>query len=294
MSNATRAVVLPAGAVDCHHHVYDRRFPAAADARLRPPDAGVGDYLDARGRFGTSRSVVVQPSTYGSDNRLLVRALHEFGPAARGVAVVDADVADRQLRELDSAGVRGIRVNLRMGPASSGDVPPLARRAAQLGWHLQLLAPPSFVEENLTMLASLPVPLVLDHLALLPPGDRSTVAPSTRAVLRLLETGNTWVKLSGIEILSRSGPPGYADQVPVAGLLVRRAPERLLWGSNWPYPAAAPQQRPDDAGLVDFLIGLVPDASVRHRILVDNPESLFGFDARCTATTSASGEGHPR
>jgi D-galactarolactone isomerase len=268
------------GATDCHHHVYDARYPVAHDATLTPPDATVGEYRAIQRRLGLSRNVVVQPSTYGTDNRLLCAALRDFGDSARGVAVVDPAASRAALGELHECGVRGVRLNFRMGRAGIHDVRPIARLAAEQGWHLQVLADPAQLENHLDVWAGLPVPLVLDHLALLPP-DRS--APGWNAVRRLLDGGGTWVKLSGIELLG-GGPDGVAPFLATGRELAAHAPERMVWGTNWPHPSEPVDSRSDPHGLIDALAAWVPDPDAQRAVLVDNPERLYGFASTAART----------
>ena len=261
----------PPGATDTHFHVY------GAD---HAPGASVADYLALRRRLGLSRGILVQPSAYGFDNSLHLAALRMLGPEhARLVAVLPPDVPDAELRRLHGEGVRGVRFNLKLGgPLTFEDLAPMARRIAPLGWHCQLNMGPEQLVDGAALLRTLPCPLVLDHLGQVPQpeGVRSAAFAVVRA---LLERGRIWVKLSGAYITSRSGPPAYADAGEVAAALARAAPERLLWGSDWPHPTLAAANKPDDAVLLGLLRDWVPDGAARRRVLVDNPARLYGFDA---------------
>jgi predicted TIM-barrel fold metal-dependent hydrolase len=263
----------PEAAADCHHHIYDSRFPVDPQAALRPGDATVADYRLLENRIGTSRHVVVQPSTYGVDNRCLLDALRQFGAAtARGIAVVNPDIADAQLKEMDTAGVRGIRFNLSQSGATTLEmVEPLAKRVARLGWHIQVNAPAEQIRSAAEIWNRLLVPVVFDHLAHVPePGDSAYAVVSN-----LLQRGKAWVKLSGAYIDSTVGPPTYADRTAIAKAYVKQAPERLVWGTDWPHPTA--RRKPDDALLFDLLAVWVPHEPTRTRILVQNPMQLYGF-----------------
>lgn len=269
---------VPAGAVDCHHHIYDARFPPDPRAALRPEEATVADYRALQRRLGTARNVVVQPSTYGTDNACLIEALAAFGPAARGVAVVDEAVGEAELAALHRAGVRGIRFNLVQAAATTADMlAPLGARVHALGWHIQLNITATLLPALALTLGRLACPVVFDHLAHLPPSAGPS-DPAFIALARLLENGRTWVKLSGAYLESRDGPPDYADTTPLAQSLVRLAPERMVWGSDWPHPTAK-GEKPDDARLLDLLGAWVPDAAARRRVLVDNACTLYGFPA---------------
>ncbi len=266
----------PENATDCHHHVYDGRFPLAPSATLTPGDATVADYRGLQRRIGTSRHVVVQPSTYGTDNRLLVEALGQFGPEARGVAVVDTAVSDAELQALHGAGVRGIRFNLVQSGATTVEmIEPLSKRVAPLGWHVQIHMLGDQIVGIGDLLNRLPSQIVFDHLGRIP--EPAGVKHPAFAVIRgLLDGGKAWVKLSGAYIDTKVGPPGYADTTALAGAFAAANPERMVWGSDWPHPTE-PGTKPDDAILFDLLSRWVPDDAARTRILVSNAEALYGF-----------------
>lgn len=265
----------PPQSTDCHHHIYNSRFPADPKAALRPPDATVQDYRLLQKRIGTTRNVVVQPSTYGVDNRCLLDALQQFGLAAtRGIAVVNSSISDSELAQLNSAGVRGIRFNVAgAGTTMFEAIEPLARRIAPLSWHVQINAKPELIAAGADLWRRLPCPVVFDHLAHIARPD--TQSKAFEAIRDLLRNGRGWVKLSGAYIDSAVGPPTYADRGAIAKAYVAEAPEQLVWGTDWPHPTA--KQIPDDALLFDLLAQWVSDAVARNRVLVDNPARLYGF-----------------
>lgn len=199
---------LPEGAIDCHMHIYDDRFPVAPGTTLRPPNATVAQYRSLQARLGVRRNVVVTPSTYGTDNRCTLAAIAQFGNDARGVAVVDSTVSDDELRALDRGGIRAIRFNLSYPGATTLDMlAPLAARIADLGWHIELVVQGARLPGLERHLAALPCPLVIDHIAHVPqPGGLSSAA--FRTVQRLVEKGNTWVTLSGPYVDSKTGGAG--------------------------------------------------------------------------------------
>ena len=267
----------PPNACDCHMHIYDDRFPAAANATLKPPNASVEDYRLLQKRMGTTRVVVVTPSTYGTDNRCMVNAVAKLGPTARGIAVVDTTVTDIELKELAAAGVRGIRFNLTVGAVTTIDMlEPLARRIHDLGWHVQVNIAPEALVNNQDLLLRLPTPVVLDHMARIPLTGNVEQEAAFVAVTRLVDRGNAWVKLSGAYLGSKVGPPRYADTNPLGRAYVKIAPERIVWGSDWPHPTID-RDKPDDAVLFDLLAEWAPSEATRRRILVTNPEALYGF-----------------
>lgn len=273
-------VDVPPGACDCHVHLYDSRYPPAAGATLTPPDASARDYRQLQQHTGTERVVFVTPSTYGTDNRPLRDALAAFGAQARGVAVIDENTGDGELRSLHDCGVRGIRLNLSLGVVNTAaQIAPLAKRIAPLGWHLQLLAPVDVLAQLAGVLEDLPVPIVFDHFGRLAPSMAGRHAAHA-LILRLLASGRAWIKLSGNYIVSEEGPPHFADVAPLAQSFLHAAPERVLWGSDWPHASASAghQPMPDDAQQMALLAGWTTTAAALRRVLVDNPAALYGFD----------------
>ncbi len=273
---------VPAGACDCHVHLYDSRFPADPAARLRPPDAGVQGLRALQRRIGSTRAVLVTPSTYGTDNRCMLEGLAALGAEARGVAVIGGHESDAELLRLHEAGVRGVRLNLSLGVSGTVDsLLPLARRIAPLGWHLQLLMAPDLLAQQAGVLRQLPVPLVFDHFGRIPPALASR-HPAHALLLELLQEGRAWMKLSGGYIVSeRHAVDDPALDALAAGYL-RAAPERVVWGSDWPHATATAgvQPLPDDARQVDRLADWAEqtgDAGTLRRVLVDNPAALYGF-----------------
>ncbi|HXZ00923.1 MAG TPA: amidohydrolase family protein [Stellaceae bacterium] len=265
----------PANACDCHMHIYDSRFPVAPYATLRPGDAHVEDYRLLQHRTGTTRNVVVTPSTYGTDNSCTLDAMARIGATARGVAVVDASVSDDELKRLHGLGVRGIRFNLVQAGATTVEMlEPLSRRVNELGWHVQLHMLGDKIVEIEPLLQRLPSPIIFDHLGRIPQ-PAGIDHPAFRVIGKLIDKGRAWVKLSGAYIDTKLGPPAYADTTKVAQAYVKAAPERLVWGSDWPHPTE--KDKPDDAVLFDLLGAWVPDGAMRRRILVDNPAAFYDF-----------------
>jgi D-galactarolactone isomerase len=268
----------PPNACDCHMHIYDSRFPVAPNAKLRPPDATAEAYRMLQKRIGTTRNVVVTPSTYGTDNSCTLDAMAKFGATARGAAVVDTNVADAELKRLNDLGVRGIRFNLVQSGATTIDMlEPLSKRVNDLGWHVQIHMLGDQIVETADLLLRLPSPIVLDHMARVPQ-PAGVDHPAFALVLKLLDKGGTWVKLSGAYQDTRTGPPAYADVSKVAQAYVKVSPERMVWASDWPHPTVHADAKPDDAVLFDLLADWAPDEAIRNRILVDNPAALYRFD----------------
>ncbi len=272
---------VPQNACDSHIHILEPRFPATPGWKGEPVnDASVTAYRRFRARIGTERVVVVTPSTYGIDNGATLDALDQFGNSARGVIVIDSVAPPADLGSMSKRGVRGIRVNFvspqPWGPTDVDRLVATSRIAADLGWHIQIYAKAGQIAAMAGTIADLPTPVVIDHLGSVDPvtgpgGDSHT------AIKRLLANGRTWMKLSGAYISSRSGAPAYADLQTVARSYVEAAPERMVWGSDWPHRGQS-GKLPDDAALLDLLLDWAPDAAQRRRILVDNPEALYAFD----------------
>lgn len=273
-------VKAPLNACDCHMHIFEPRFPPSAHWKRQPPEATVEDYRLFQRRIGTSRTVVVTPSTYGTDNRCTLDAVAELGASARAVAVVDTSVSDAELKQLARSGVCGIRVNF-VSPQSWGVTTAdmllnLSKRLndLDLDWHVQVFMYGDQIMEMEDVLDRLPSTLVIDHIGRIPQ-PAGIDHPAFAAIRRLLDKGKTWVKLSGAYMDTQEGAPHYADIGRVARALIKAAPERLVWGSDWPHTIAS--TLPDDAQLFDLLADWAPQESVRRRILVTNPETLYGF-----------------
>jgi predicted TIM-barrel fold metal-dependent hydrolase len=258
-------------------HIYDPRFPAVRPASRLQTQASVADYRRLQQRLGTRRTVVVQPAAHVTDNRVTLDAIAQLGPEARGVAVVHPDVTDAEMEALAAGGVRGIRFSVfdpRTAATAIDMIEPLAARAAALGWHIQRHMRGDQIADNAALLRRLPCALVFDHMGRLPQPDGVRHKAFT-LICGLIDSGRAWVKLAGAYLDTRNGPPGYADTTAVARAYVAAAPERMVWGSDWPHPTES--EKPDDARLLDLLADWAPDAATQRRILVDNPQALYGF-----------------
>jgi predicted TIM-barrel fold metal-dependent hydrolase len=267
----------PPGSCDCHLHIYDPRFtPSRPGARLTR-EASVAEYRRLQNRLGTSRAVIVQPAAYGFDNSVTVDAIGQLGLAsARGVAVIEPSIGDAPLRELDRVGIRGVRFTQhdpRTAVTTPAMIEPVAERIAELGWHAQLHLRADQIVEMAAIIARLPCTIVIDHMARLPQ-PQGVAHPAFGIVCDLLATGRAWVKISGAYLDSKA--PGYADIKGVMQAFIARAPERCVWGSDWPHPTEV-DAKPDDAALLDLFTDCTPNDDVRTRILVENPKHLYGF-----------------
>ncbi len=264
----------PPGACDTHMHFYDRRYPVAPAAVLRPPNATPEDYRALQAALGLERVIVVQPTTYGLDNSCQLAGMTEFGDAARGVMVVNEATTRQEIARLTDLGVRGARFHMLPGgavPWSSLDA--TAALVAPFGWHIQLQLNGLDLIEHEAQVRRLPTPLVVDHIGRFTPPPTPDHA-SVQLLVSLVEEGRTWVKLSAPYESSMQGPD-FADQDPIVQTLTALAPERMLWASNWPHPG---QNNPlTEQDLIRLMARWLPTPELRHQVLVTNPAELYEF-----------------
>jgi D-galactarolactone isomerase len=270
-------LVAPPGMCDTHMHFYDTLVPSAPGGPALPGDFSVPMYRELQQRLGMSRVIVVQANAYQDDNRVMLDAMKELGAQAKGVAVVKANVAESEIARLTQAGVCGQRIfNLPGGAVNIAAMHPVMARVHNFGWYANIQLDGRELPKYESSIERLPGRFVIDHVGkFLEP-----VAPdhaAFKALLRLLDTGRCWVKLAAYYETSKSGAPGYDDVALLAKMLIRHAPERMIWASNWPHPSAPADNKPDDADLLDLLLEWAPDEKIRNRILVDNPAELFGY-----------------
>lgn len=268
---------IPCGACDTHMHIYDPAYQALPGSNFPALSGSLADYRALQQRLGLTRTVVVQPTAYGADNRCTLAAMAQLG-AARGVAIVAMEASDAEIARLDAQGMRGIRYHMLPGGGVIWDsLPAMAARVAAFGWHVQLQSEGHEFAARAPLLARLPCDVVIDHIGRFR-GPVAADDANWAALRRLVDGGRCWVKLSAPYHGSQSGPPRYQDLGALACELVRAAPERMLWASNWPHPSLR-DNFPDDAQLLDLLAEWAPDEATRQRILVDNPARLYGFNA---------------
>ncbi|MFE9725643.1 amidohydrolase family protein [Streptomyces sp. NPDC005794] len=276
---------LPAGAVDAHCHVFGPQdeFPFAAERKYTPCDAGKSRLAALHGRLGVSRAVIVQATCHGADNTAMTDAVRSAGDRARGIATVRPDISDAELRELDAAGVRGVRFNfLRrlVNTSPKEDLTRIADRIAPLGWHIVLYFESADLPELEDFFGSLPTPLVVDHMGR-PDVTLPVGGPQFTRFLRFVGANDVWVKVTCPERLSVTGPAAldgeehpYADVVPFGRRVVREFGDRVLWGTDWPHPNLT-DHMPDDGLLVDYVPQVAVTSEEQRRLLVDNPMSLY-------------------
>lgn len=265
----------PPGACDTHMHIYEARFAFAPTATIKPPPAPVSAYREIQEQLGLERVVVVQPSGYGFDNTCTLEAVAALGASARCVVVPRPDASDAELEKLHAAGARSVRYfMLPSGVLPWDTLEPMAARIAPLGWNINLQLDGRELAQYETMLSRLPCTLVIDHNGkfLDPVGVGH---PGFRTLLKLLDGGRCYVKLSAPYETSKTGAPKFADVSVLARALVNANPERCLWASNWPHPNQNPQ--PSSAAMLDLLLEWADDEDTRRNILADNPERLYGF-----------------
>ncbi|WP_019928629.1 amidohydrolase family protein [Nocardia sp. BMG111209] len=285
---STPRFVLPAGAVDAHCHVFGPgdEFPYAPERKYTPCDASRTQLFALRDHLGVSRNVIVQATCHGADNRAMVDAVRAASARARGIATVRPDVTDAQLRELDAAGVRGVRFNFLkrlVDTSPKDDLAVIAARIAPLGWHIVIYFEAADLPELADFFATLPTPLVVDHMGR-PDVTAPLDGPEFTGFLRFTEHNDVWVKVSCPERLSVSGPPAlhgerdaYRDVVPFARRVVEEFPDRVLWGTDWPHPNLT-DHMPDDGLLVDHIPHIAPTAELQQQLLVSNPMRLYWPD----------------
>ena len=279
---------LPNGACDSHIHVFGppHKFPYADSRRYTPPAAPIEHYRNVQAITGLSRAVVVQPSAHGTDNRAILDAIANSGGAIRGIANIDTSMSEADLDELHANGILGARFSLmgeRDNSPSTEEVAVHLPRMQKRDWIFDLHVDPDDLVENEKFIRALPLVTVIDHMARVRPAG-GLGQPAFKLLLELLKDDRYWVKICSLDKLSgvpkarvEEGLP-FADMIPFAQAVIAAAPERVLWGSDWPHGNTfKPGRTPNEGDLLDILAEIAPDEEVRKRILVDNPARLFGF-----------------
>ena len=267
---------LPPGACDAHCHIFGpaAKFPYAPERRYTPPDSPKEKLRALHDHLGLSRAVLVQASCHGGDNRAMLDAIAWSGGAWRGVAMVEDDATERDLEALHAGGVRGVRFNFVRHLGGAPDPRVFERTLAMiepLGWHVVLHFDAEDIETHAEMFRKLRVPFVIDHMGRVDAGHGLDQRPFAM-LLKLMRNPRAWVKISGPERVSAAGKP-FRDAAPFAAALARAAPDRVLWGTDFPHPNV--KIMPNDGELVDLFAETVPDEGLRKRILVDNPARLY-------------------
>ncbi|MEV7086141.1 amidohydrolase family protein [Streptomyces sp. NPDC093085] len=279
------AFALPPGTVDTHCHVFGPQaaYPFAPERKYTPCDASRVQLFALHGHLGVERAVIVQATCHGADNTAMADAVRAAGGRARGVATVRPDVTDAELRRLHEAGVRGVRFNFLkrlVDAAPRDDLAAIAARIAPLGWHVVLYFEGADLPELETFFASLPTPLVIDHMGR-PDVTRPASGPEFSRFLRFVDRNDVWVKVSCPERLTVTGPAAldgerhaYTDVVPFSRRTVEEFPDRVLWGTDWPHPNLTGHM-PDDGLLVDHIPLVATTPEHQRKLLVANPTRLY-------------------
>lgn len=278
---------LPAGACDTHFHVFGppHRFPFAETRRYEPPAAPIEHYWTVQKITGLSRAIAVQPTAHGFDNAAILDAVARSDGRMRAVVCIDDSISDAALAEMKAQGARGARFSLMSDRAGSRDA--IARQLPQIeamGWSLVLHIEPEFLLAHEEFIRSLPVPTVIDHMARIDPGA-GLDQPAFQLLLDLLDDARFWTKICCVDKIStrpdahvQTGLP-FQDVIPFARAVIAAAPDRVIWGSDWPHGNTfAPGRTPNEGDLLDLLAQFAPEEDARRAVLVDNPARLYGFD----------------
>jgi len=272
----------PPGTCDTHCHLFGppQVFPYSERRRYTPPAAPFEHYMMMLDVIGVDRGIVVQPNVHDTDNRVSIDAIARSNGRLRGVGRIDDDTSDRELQAMHEGGIRGIRFEFVEGRRGSTNIPLFERmieRIRPFGWHIELHVDPNVLVKHADWFRGLDLISVVDHFARIQTAD-GIDQPGFQLLLELMERPNYWVKISGADQRTHAPYP-YADVVPFAHALIAKAPDRVLWGTNWPHSNMFVYGRtPNDGLLLNLMLDFAPDESMRNRILVDNPARLFGFD----------------
>jgi 2-pyrone-4,6-dicarboxylate lactonase len=276
---------LPHGTVDAHCHVFgpQKDFPFAPERKYTPCDASKDQLFALRDHLGVARTVIVQATCHGADNSAMLDAVRTAEGRARGIATVRPDIGDAELRELDAAGVRGVRFNFvkrLVDTSPKEDLSTIAKKIAPLGWHVVLYFEAADLPELEDFFGALPAPLVIDHMGR-PDVTKPVDGPEFERFLGFVDENDVRVKVSCPERLTVTGPPAldgerhaYTDVVPFARRVVTEFPDRVLWGTDWPHPNLK-DHMPDDGLLVDYVPRIATTPELQRKLLVDNPNRLY-------------------
>ena len=275
-------LVLPPGSIDTHVHLFERRYRLSPGRGYNPPESTLTDLKKLHAILGVDRVVFTQPSVYGTDNSAILdgmAALNAETPnRARCVIAIDMSISEAELARLDATGARGVRLNTdnKGGmPIALSDIADLASKIAPFGWHIEFLFPGKDILDLLPVFDRLRIPMSIGHFAY-QPATAGVDAPGFKALLDLMRRGNTWMKISGANRVSATDLPPYDDVKPMAQALVEAAPDRIMWGTDWPHPNKY-AVNPNDGDLVDALADWIADETLRRRIMVETPAEFYRF-----------------
>jgi predicted TIM-barrel fold metal-dependent hydrolase len=276
-------ITLPKGSIDTHVHVFVRsRYEMNPDRGYNPPDSTLDDLKHLHKTLGVDRVVFTQPSTYGTDNSAILDGMNalntETPNRARCVVAITMDITDKELAALNDKGARGVRLNTdnKGGmPIGFDQISELEARIRPFGWHIEWLFPGKDILQLMPVFDKIKVPMSIGHFAY-QPATAGVKAPGFQALLELMKRGNTWMKISGANRVSETDLPPYDDVTPMAHALIEAAPERIMWGTDWPHPNKY-LANPNDGDLVDWFGIWVTDEGMRRKIMVDTPAAFYRF-----------------
>ncbi len=276
------ALELPAGAIDTHVHVFESRYRKSPSRGYNPPDSTLADLVHLHQTLGIDRVVFTQPSTYGVDNSAIMDGMAKLNAEtpdrARAIVAFTMDFTDEQIAEADAAGARGVRLNMdnKGGmPLELNQIPELAARIAAFNWHIEFLFPGKDILDLMPVFRALTVPMSIAHFAY-QAATAGVDARGFQSLLDLVRDGNCWIKISGANRVSETDLPPYDDVKPMAEALIEAAPDRIVWGTDWPHPNKY-EVNPNDGDLVDAFGDWVRDETMRRKIMVETPEQFYRF-----------------
>jgi 2-pyrone-4,6-dicarboxylate lactonase len=268
----------PPGACDTHIHLFGpaEKYPFALDSPYTSRDALPETFIALQNTLGMSTAVIVSPGGYGRDYSLLADVLAKYPDRFRGIALLRDDTPTSEIARLSRLGVRGMRMmSAKRGQHVPNYSKEIAARVHEHGWHIQFYPHGTDIVEYADKLLALPNTIVLDHFASIPAAG-GVDQPAVKAVLKMLDSGRVWLKLSG-PMRCTAEPPPYPSVTPLAHVFAKHAPERMVWGSDWPHVNLDGMVMPNDGDLLDLMVEWVPDEAVRSRILTQNANKLYGF-----------------
>ena len=269
----------PPLACDAHCHIFGpaSKFPYDPKAAYHPPDAPFEGLQRLHQVLGIERAVIVHASCHGPDMRATLDGIARSNGKYRGTAIIDESYGDQEFRRMQDGGIRGVRFNFVKHLGGRPDMAFFQRtvaRVKEMGWHLILHLDATDLVEFDAMFKKIPVPMVIDHMGRVKAADGLDQQPF-KVLLEWMKNERFWVKVCGPERVSSLGPP-FTDAVPFARKLIEAAPERILWGTDWPHPNVG-KYMPNDGDLMDLFAQMAPTAELQKKILVDNPARLYGF-----------------
>lgn len=278
----TPAYEAPPGACDAHCHVFGPGdvFPYAATRRYTPPDSPKERLFELHDTLGIERAVIVHASCHGIDPGVTLDAIAASTGRYLGVCNADQSFTEKKFDELHAGGMRGVRFNFVKhlgGPPDLDQMRRVIAKVEHLPWHVELHFDAKDLLEYEAVLDEIPLPVIIDHMGRTPVAEGLHQAPFQALLQKLGESDNLWVKVSGSERISAAGPP-FSDAVPFARACIEAAPDRVVWGTDWPHPNV--RIMPNDGDLVDLIPKMAPDADMQRKLLVENPARLYGFDRK--------------